>query len=73
MSTDTKSACIRIVAECIANARGMRRGIPPITNILDLLPDKLRAEVMDDADMAVSGLLAMGYTITGPAAEEAEQ
>jgi hypothetical protein len=40
---------IEIIASAIANARGMRRGVPSIRNVLDLLPAKLREEVMDDA------------------------
>ena len=40
---------VTIIAAAIANARGNRRGVPTITNILDMLPQKLRDEVMDDA------------------------
>jgi hypothetical protein len=43
---------IRTMVAAIANARGNRRGVPAITNILDVLPPKLRDEVIDDA-MAV--------------------
>lgn len=38
------------IAAAIANARGMRRGVPTISNILDILPAKLRDEVIDDAE-----------------------
>jgi hypothetical protein len=37
----------------IANERGGRRGMPPIANVLDLLPEKLREEVTDDAKAAL--------------------
>jgi len=47
---------IRTAAAAIANARGGRRGVPAVTNILDLLPDKLSEEVLDDA-MAVARAL----------------
>lgn len=40
---------IRAAAAAIANARVMRRGSPPIANILDVLPPKLLEEVMEDA------------------------
>jgi hypothetical protein len=42
------------IAAAIANARGMRRGVPTIKNILDILPAKLRDEVLDDADNILS-------------------
>lgn len=47
---------VKVIAAAIANARGGRRGMPPIVNILDLLPQKLRDEVIDDA-MAVRSAL----------------
>ncbi|WP_407523664.1 hypothetical protein [Methylobacterium oryzisoli] len=37
---------ITAAAAAIANARGGRRGAPPIGNVLRILPDKLRDEVM---------------------------
>lgn len=36
-------------AAAIANARGGRRGMPPISNIRDLVGPKLWAEVIEDA------------------------
>lgn len=45
-----------IIATAIANARGMRRGVPTISNVLDLLPDKLKDEVLDDADNVIKEL-----------------
>ena len=50
MPTD---AMIEAAAEAIANARGMRRGVPPITGILAALPSKLHDEVMEDAKAAL--------------------
>lgn len=49
----------RRAAAAIANARGGRRGAPPITNVLDVLSEKLRAEVIQDAEEALkaAGLL----------------
>lgn len=44
---------IKAAAAAIANARGMRCGVPTITNILALLPPKLHAEVMEDAEVAL--------------------
>lgn len=44
------------IAAAIANARGGRRGMPPIVNILDVLPEKLRNEVLDDADHVLKAL-----------------
>ena len=52
-----------IIASAIANARGMRRGVPTISNVLDLLPEKLRDEVMDDAENVISELTKAGFTI----------
>lgn len=43
-------------AAAIANARGMRRGVPEIVNILDLLPEKLREEVIEDATAALEAI-----------------
>jgi hypothetical protein len=47
-------------AAAIANARGMRRNLPAIVNILDLLPEKLRAEVMEDARAALAAAEKVG-------------
>lgn len=44
---------IELAAAAIANARGGRRGIPEITNILEMLPDNLVVEVMQDAEAAL--------------------
>lgn len=41
---------IKLAAAAIANARGGRRGMPPVKNILELLPQKLVDEVTEDAE-----------------------
>lgn len=45
-----------VIAAAIANARVGRRGVPVITNIMEILPEKLRAEVRDDADSIIEAL-----------------
>jgi hypothetical protein len=45
-----------LIASEIANARGMRRGAPSISNVLDILPEKLKNEVLDDADNIIVAL-----------------
>src|ERR1051326_2363947 len=49
----TPRAMVLRAAAGIANERGGRRGMPPIANVLDLLPEKLREEVTDDAKAAL--------------------
>lgn len=49
---------IEAAAAAIANARGGRRGAPEIVNVLDMLPQKLRDEVMEDAEAALTAALA---------------
>lgn len=44
------------IATILVNQRIMRSGSPPIVNALDLLPAKLRDEVMDDAKAVIDGL-----------------
>jgi len=53
IATMPTDAMIEAAAEAIANARGMRRGVPPITGILAALPSKLHDEVMEDAKAAL--------------------
>lgn len=50
---------IEAAAAAIANARGGRRGAPEIRNVLEILPDKLRDEVMEDAEEALKAALAV--------------
>jgi len=50
---------LRMAAAAIANARAGRRGAPAISNILEILPEKLRSEVFEDAEAV---LLAIGFT-----------
>ncbi len=52
MNTPTPEQ-IKLAAAAIANARVMRRGSPPIANVLEILPPKLLAEVMEDAESAL--------------------
>jgi hypothetical protein len=49
-----------IIAAALANARGMRRGVPKIVNVLDLLPEDILAEVMDDAEAVLEALREAG-------------
>lgn len=56
----------KTIAEAIANARGMRRGVPTISNILDMLPEKLVDEVMDDAANVYKELENKGLLATLP-------
>lgn len=44
------------IAAALANARGMRRGVPPITNVLDLVPQEIKAELLDDADQVLEAI-----------------
>jgi len=48
-----------LAAAAIANQRGGRRGMPPITNVLELLPNNLLEEVKEDAQAV---LRAVGLT-----------
>jgi len=52
-----------IIASAIANARGMRRGMPPVSNILDMLPEKLKDEVLHDAENIIKELQTADYVI----------
>jgi hypothetical protein len=45
-----------VIAAAIANARGMRRGAPSMANVLEILPPKLKNEVLDDADNIIAAL-----------------
>ncbi len=58
---------IKAAAEVIANARIMRGGAPFITNVLDLLPDNLREEVLEDTEealIAASAVRSAGQPIS---------
>lgn len=48
-----------VIATILVNQKFMRNGSPPISNVLDLLPPKLRDEVMDDAQAVIDGLKAV--------------
>lgn len=59
MATTTKNLSEQeAIATILVNQRIMRNGSPPISNALDLLPQKLRDEVMDDAEAVMEGLKA---------------
>ncbi len=52
-----------IIASAIANARGMRRGMPSVSNVLDILPEKLKNEVREDAENIIKELQTADYVI----------
>lgn len=52
-----RAALVRAVATRLANNRGNARGVPDIHNVLDILPDNLVAQVMEDAESVVSLVL----------------
>jgi hypothetical protein len=58
---------VDIAAAAIANARGNRRGVPNIINILEILPPSLVEEVTEDAKAALE---AVGYQELTEALEE---
>lgn len=47
---------IEQAAAAIANARGGRRGMPPISNVLEMLPANLVEEVTEDARAALEAV-----------------
>jgi hypothetical protein len=49
----TQAQVKKLIASAIANARGMRHGVPTVSNVLDILPEKLKTEVLDDADNVI--------------------
>lgn len=53
MAENEREMKIKSAAAAIANARAGRRGAPPIVNVLDILPERLRDEVMEDAEAAL--------------------
>ena len=50
---------VAAAAGAIANARGARRGLPPITNVLDVLSERVFVEVVEDAQAAVQAAAAV--------------
>lgn len=50
---------VAAAAAAIANARAGRRGAPEIRNVLDILPQKLLDEVVDDARAVIEALAAI--------------
>ncbi len=62
------------IATILVNQRVMRNGSPPISNVLDMIPARLRSEVMDDAQAVIEGLAAsrvLTETTTNPSKEKA--
>jgi hypothetical protein len=49
---------IEAAATAIANARGGRQGAPEIRNVLAILPQKLKDEVLEDAEAALTAALS---------------
>jgi hypothetical protein len=49
-------ALVESVATAIVNARGGRRGAPPIKNILAVIPPDLVQHAMDDARAAIAAV-----------------
>lgn len=69
-STTITPAMIEAAAAAIANARSGRRGAPAISNILETLErilPKLHAEVLEDAEAALTAALAIASPPPGPA------
>lgn len=55
-------ANIDAAAAAIANARIMRRGSPAISNVLDILPPRLKREVIEDAEASLNAVELSGVT-----------
>ncbi|MBP1183051.1 hypothetical protein [Methylobacterium sp. PvR107] len=53
-------AKIEAAAAAIANARGGRRCAPEICNVLAILPQTLKDEVLEDSEAALKAALATG-------------
>ena len=63
LQCDEASPTRLIIARELANAKGARRGMPPIGNILDLLPRHLLEEVLADSDAVIAVLRASGVAL----------
>lgn len=50
---------VAAAAAAMANARGARRGAPAITNVLDVLPEAIFDDLVDDARAVVAALAAL--------------
>lgn len=46
------------IATILVNQRVMRNGSLPISNVLDMIPARLKEEVMGDAEAVIEGLAA---------------
>jgi hypothetical protein len=65
------SPSVRSAAAAIANNRGGRRGMPPIDNVLDLLPAKLFCEVVEEAEAALDAAMVREASVIVDAADRA--
>ena len=45
-----KQEILEKIAAAIATRRGMRRGVPMISNVLDILPSAIKKDILDDAE-----------------------
>ena len=61
-----------IIAAALANARGMRNGVPPIANVLDFVPDNVHEQVVRDAELVLGELKAAGFVVVRAAEEKGE-
>lgn len=52
-----------IIAAAILNARGMRRGAPTVSNVLEFAPPKTVEDARDDAANVITELENAGYEI----------
>jgi hypothetical protein len=50
---------VEAAAEALANARAARRGAPVISNVLRILPAKIREEFLEDAEEALKAALVL--------------
>jgi hypothetical protein len=57
---------VQIAAAAIANSVGGRRGVPAITNVLDLVGEKRRAEFVEDARAALDAVAAAAAKAAKP-------
>ncbi|MEP6963341.1 MAG: hypothetical protein ABI995_14765 [Acidobacteriota bacterium] len=52
-----KVSLIDAIASAMLNARGNRRGVPQIVNVLEMVPAHIRADAVDDADAILTAIL----------------
>ena len=59
-ASDKLPGPVRAAATALANARAGRRGVPAVSNILDVLPQDLFGELVEDARAALQAAEAAG-------------